>query len=374
MEFINLKKQFKIIENKINSNISKVLNHGKYIMGPEINELESKLAEYVNVKHAISCSSGTDALLLPLMAKGIGPGDAVITVSFTFVSTAEVISLLGATPIFTDINGCSFNMSSSKINDSIEFAKKNNLNPKAIIPVDLFGQPANYDKINEIAKSHDMWVLEDLAQGFGSSQNGKKSGSLTLCGATSFFPAKPLGCYGDGGAIFTNDDELADVIKSIRVHGKGSDKYDNVRIGVNGRLDTIQAAILLAKLEIFDDEIKSRNQIAKMYNKHLSEVLITPYVRPNNISAWAQYSVLAKNEREREIIQAYLKDNGVPTAIYYPTPLHKQTAYKYLGQSGRGLNISEEVSKRIFSLPMHPYIDEKSILKITNLIKKVLKK
>lgn len=374
MEFINLKKQFKIIENKINSNISKVLNHGKYIMGPEINELESKLAEYVNVKHAISCSSGTDALLLPLMAKGIGPGDAVITVSFTLVSTAEVISLLGATPIFTDINGCSFNMSSSKINDSIEFAKKNNLNPKAIIPVDLFGQPANYDKINEIAKSHDMWVLEDLAQGFGSSQNGKKSGSLTLCGATSFFPAKPLGCYGDGGAIFTNDDELADVIKSIRVHGKGSDKYDNVRIGVNGRLDTIQAAILLAKLEIFDDEIKSRNQIAKMYNKHLSEVLITPYVRPNNISAWAQYSVLAKNEREREIIQAYLKDNGVPTAIYYPTPLHKQTAYKYLGQSGRGLNISEEVSKRIFSLPMHPYIDEKSILKITNLIKKVLKK
>ena len=374
MEFINLKKQFKIIENKINSNISKVLNHGKYIMGPEINELESKLAEYVNVKHAISCSSGTDALLLPLMAKGIGPGDAVITVSFTFVSTAEVISLLGATPIFTDINGCSFNMSSSKINDSIEFAKKNNLNPKAIIPVDLFGQPANYDKINDIAKSHNMWVLEDLAQGFGSSQNGKKSGSLTLCGATSFFPAKPLGCYGDGGAIFTNDDELADVIKSIRVHGKGSDKYDNVRIGVNGRLDTIQAAILLAKLEIFDDEIKSRNQIAKMYNKHLSEVLITPYVRPNNISAWAQYSVLAKNEREREIIQAYLKDNGVPTAIYYPTPLHKQTAYKYLGQSGRGLNISEEVSKRIFSLPMHPYIDEKSILKITNLIKKVLKK
>ena len=374
MEFINLKKQFKIIENKINSNISKVLNHGKYIMGPEINELESKLAEYVNVKHAISCSSGTDALLLPLMAKGIGPGDAVITVSFTFVSTAEVISLLGATPIFTDINGCSFNMSSSKINDSIEFAKKNNLNPKAIIPVDLFGQPANYDKINDIAKSHNMWVLEDLAQGFGSSQNGKKSGSLTLCGATSFFPAKPLGCYGDGGAIFTNDDELADVIKSIRVHGKGSDKYDNVRIGVNGRLDTIQAAILLAKLEIFDDEIKSRNQIAKMYNKHLSEVLITPYVRPNNISAWAQYSVLAKNEREREIIQAYLKDNGVPTAIYYPTPLHKQTAYKYLGQSRRGLNISEEVSKRIFSLPMHPYIDEKSILKITNLIKKVLKK
>ena len=183
-----------------------------------------------------------------------------------------------------------------------------------------------------------------------------------------------MGCYGDGGAIFTNDDELADVIKSIRVHGKGSDKYDNVRIGVNGRLDTIQAAILLAKLEIFDDEIKSRNQIAKMYNKHLSEVLITPYVRPNNISAWAQYSVLAKNEKERKKIQTFLKDNGVPTAIYYPTPLHQQTAYKYLEQSGRNLKISEEVSKRIFSLPMHPYLDEKSILKITNLIKKVLKK
>ena len=374
MEFINLKKQFKIIENKINSNISKVLNHGKYIMGPEINELESKLAEYVNVKHAISCSSGTDALLLPLMAKGIGPGDAVITVSFTFVSTAEVVSLLGATPIFTDICGKCFNISTSKINNSIEYAKKKGLNPKVIIPVDLFGQPANYDKINDIAKSHDMWVLEDLAQGFGSSQNGKKSGSLTLCGATSFFPAKPLGCYGDGGAVFTNDDELADVIKSIRVHGKGSDKYDNVRIGLNGRLDTIQAAILLAKLEIFDDEIKSRNKIAEIYNSELSEFLTTPFVRPNNISAWAQYSVLAKNENERKKIQTFLKDNGVPTAIYYPTPLHQQTAYKYLEQSGRNLKISEEVSKRIFSLPMHPYLDEKSIIKITNLIKKVLKK
>ena len=218
-----------------------------------------------------------------------------------------------------------------------------------------------------------LFIIEDAAQGFGGSIRSKKAGSFGDVASTSFFPAKPLGCYGDGGAIFTNDDQLADVIKSIRVHGKGSDKYDNVRIGVNGRLDTMQAAILLAKLEIFDDEIKSRNQIAKMYNKHLSEVLITPYVRPNNISAWAQYSVLAKNEREREIIQAYLKDNGVPTAIYYPTPLHMQTAYKYLNQKAGTLPISEDVSKRIFSLPMHPYLDEKDIVNIADIIKRALK-
>ncbi len=373
MEFIDLKTQYNKIKKQVNRNIDKVLEHGKFIMGPEIQEFEDRLSKYVGTKYAITCSSGTDALLIPLMAKGIGPGDAVITVSFTFVSTAEVISMLGATPIFTDICSKCFNISDKKIEESINLAKQKGLKPKAIIPVDLFGQPANYDKIEKIADKHQMFVLEDLAQGFGGSQNGKKTGSFGLCGATSFFPAKPLGCYGDGGAIFTDNDELADIMKSIRVHGKGSDKYDNVRIGINGRLDTIQAAILLAKLDIFDTEIKLRNKMAKMYNELLSEYLTTPYVRPSNISAWAQYSVLSKSSTERNYLQTTLKQNNIPTAIYYPTPLHLQTAYKYLNQKEGTLPVSEDVSKRIFSLPMHPYLDEKDIFNIAGKIKGALR-
>jgi len=372
MEFIDLKKQYDLIKNEVNSNINRVFEHGKFIMGPEINELENRLSNYVGTKYAITCSSGTDALLLPLMAKEIGPGDAVITVSFTFVSTAEVISLLGATPVFTDICPKCFNISTKEINASIELARKKGLRPKAIIPVDLFGQPANYDEINKIAKENDMWVLEDLAQAFGASQNNVKTGNFGLVGATSFFPAKPLGCYGDGGAIFTNNDDLAEKIKSIRVHGKGSDKYDNVRIGINGRLDTIQAAILLAKLDIFDSEIKSRNDKALIYNNLLSEVLKTPFVRPSNISAWAQYSVLAKNSNQRSKLQSILKENNIPSAIYYPTPLHLQTAYKYLNQKEGSLPISEDISKRIFSLPMHPYLEKKEISIVSNVIYEAL--
>ncbi len=359
MAFIDLAVQQKRIHSKIQQGIQTVLKHGKYIMGPEVRELEQGLAKFAGVKHGISCASGTDALLMVLMGLGVGPGDAVFTSSFTFIATAEVIRLIGATPVFVDVDLDTFNLSTDKLVQAVVEIKNTRpeLNPKAVIPVDLFGLPCDYDKINKIALEHKLYVIEDAAQSFGGVYKNKAAGSMGHAGCTSFFPAKPLGCYGDGGAIFTDSDDLADKLVSIRVHGKGKDKYDNVRIGINGRLDTLQAAILLPKLEIFPDELKKRERVARNYTKLLSgSKLILPKIPAGYQSAWAQYSVLAKDGDKRDYFQAKLKEKGVPTAVYYPTPLHLQTAFADLEYKAGDLPVSEDYASRIFSLPMHPYL------------------
>jgi dTDP-4-amino-4,6-dideoxygalactose transaminase len=368
INFIDLKAQQQAIYPQLTERIQAVLAHGQYILGPEVKELETKLAAYAGVKHALSCSSGTDALLMPLMAYGVTRGDAVFTTPFTFVATAEVIQLLGATPVFVDIDPQTFNIDPAALAAAITDLGKNpktaHLRPKGIIPVDLFGQPADYDRINEIAKQHGLFVLEDAAQSFGATYQGRRACALADVAATSFYPAKPLGGYGDGGAIFTDDDELAAVLKSIRVHGEGTNKYDNVRIGVNGRLDTLQAAIILAKLEIFDREVAARQEVARRYGEALKEVVEVPYVAPECTSVWAQYSVLSDN---REDLQAKLKAANIPTVIYYPLPLHLQGAFSHLGHRPGDFPVSEQASRRIFSLPMHPYLrkeDQAEILKV----------
>lgn len=372
MEFIDLHAQYLQLKDEINANIQKVLDHGKYIMGPEVFELEDQLADYVGVQHCITCANGTDALQMVLMAWNIKAGDAVFVPSFTFMSTAEVVSLQGATPVFTDIDIKTFNMSVESLEKQIKkVLAEGKLTPKAIIPVDLFGQPADYDKIMNIAKKYNLLVLEDAAQGFGGSIEGMKACSFGDAATTSFFPAKPLGCYGDGGAIFTDSDELANLLKSIRIHGKGTEKYDNVRIGLNSRLDTIQAAILLPKLKAFKEyELQKRNEFACRYTESLKGKYTTPFV-PNNIkSSWAQYTLLLNNEEERNALQSKLKEHNIPSMIYYPKPLHLQTCYKDFEHSEGYLVNAEKASKCVLSLPMSPWIDrydlEKVICKVLN--------
>jgi UDP-2-acetamido-2-deoxy-ribo-hexuluronate aminotransferase len=392
MQFNDLTTQQDRIKEKLDKNIQSVMKHGQYIMGPEVKELEKRLSDYVGVKHGIACSSGTDALLLALMAYGVGPGDAIFTTPFTFIATAEVISLLGATPVFVDIDPNTFNIdpvqlekaiSALKSNDSSAYPLPNQqlhhsanqpftLMPKGIIPVDLFGLPAEYDRINVIAKKHNLFVIEDAAQSFGAEYKGKKSCSLADVACTSFFPAKPLGCYGDGGMCFTDDDKIAVIMRSLLVHGKGTDKYDNVRIGINGRLDTLQAAILNAKFDIFPEEVELRDKVAQRYNNFLSTLtlqLSTPQVPLGLRSVWAQYSILAKDENHRAALQKKLQDNKIPTAIYYPTPLHLQTAFAPLGYTTGNFPISENAASRIFSLPMHPYLIEQDQQQIVSIIK-----
>lgn len=370
MDFVDLKTQQKRIKATLDTNIQRVLEHGKYIMGPEIKELEAKLGAYVGAKHAISCASGTDALLMALMALNVGPGDAVFTTPFTFIATAEVISLLGATPVFVDIDQKTYNIDPEKLEKAIIAVKSNNasihclplinknLNPKCIIPVDLFGLPADYDVIDAVAKKNNLVVIEDAAQSFGAEYNARKACSFGNIGCTSFFPAKPLGCYGDGGMCFTDDDTLASVLRSTRVHGQGSHKYENIRIGINGRLDTLQAAILLAKFEIFPEEIELRQQIAENYTSLISHnsAITTQSIPTGCKSAWAQYSILAKDESKRAAFIDKLKAANIPTAIYYPTPLHRQTAFAGLGYKPGDFPVSEDCASRIFSLPMHPYL------------------
>lgn len=365
MEFIDLHAQYLQLRDEINANIQKVLDHGKYIMGPEVFELEDQLADYVGVQHCITCANGTDALQMVLMAWNIKAGDAVFVPSFTFMSTAEVVSLQGATPVFTDIDIKTFNMSAESLEKQIKkVLAEGKLTPKAIIPVDLFGQPADYEQIGQIAQKYNLLVLEDAAQGFGGNINGKMACSFGDAATTSFFPAKPLGCYGDGGAVFTDSDELANLLKSIRIHGKGTEKYDNVRIGLNSRLDTIQAAILLPKLKAFKEyELQKRNEIACRYTEALKGKYTTPFV-PNNIkSSWAQYTLLLNNEEERNSLQSKLKEHNIPSMIYYPKPLHLQTCYKDLEYKCRLIN-SENASKCVLSLPMSPWMDECDIIKI----------
>jgi dTDP-4-amino-4,6-dideoxygalactose transaminase len=381
MQFVDLAAQQNLIRDKIETNIQAVLAHGKYIMGPEIKELEKRLAEFVGVEHGIACSSGTDALLLALMAYDVGPGDAIFTSPFTFIATAEVISLLGATPVFVDIDPKTFNIDPKHLERAIAALEKgasdyplphtsdSSLAPKGIIAVDLFGLPADYDAINAIAKKHGLFVIEDAAQSFGAEYKGKKACSLADIACTSFFPAKPLGCYGDGGMCFTGDEDLAQTMRSLSVHGQGNHKYENVRIGINGRLDTLQAAILHAKFDIFPKEIELRQEAATRYSKLLSDLgngLVTPHVPPDFQSVWAQYSILSKDENHRSGLQSKLKEAGIPTAIYYPKPLHLQTAFQNLGYKAGDFPVSENCSGRIFSLPMHPYLtaeDQEQIAK-----------
>lgn len=389
MEFIDLKTQQLKIESTLNSNIQKVLKHGSYIMGPEVKQLEAKLSAYTATKHAISCASGTDALLMALMAYGVKPGDAIFTTPFTFIATAEVISLLGATPVFVDIDPKTYNIDPAKLALAIKALRNNDpsiyplpttsnqipLTPRGVIPVDLFGLPADYDALSSIAKDQGLFVIEDAAQSFGAEYKDKMACSFGDIGCTSFFPAKPLGCYGDGGMCFTNDDHLAQVMESIRVHGKGGHKYDNVRVGINGRLDTLQAAILLAKFDIFLEEVELRQTVARRYNELLSPstkgnslALLAPEVPEGYKSVWAQYSLLANDEDHRTEVLKKLQDHKIPTAIYYPKPLHMQMAFEYLKYKTDDFLVCEDTVKRIFSLPMHPYLTAEEQTKIAEVM------
>jgi dTDP-4-amino-4,6-dideoxygalactose transaminase len=447
MDFIDLAAQQRLIRKEIDEAIARVLAHGQYINGPEVRELEAELAAYTGVKHAVGCASGTDALLMALMALEIGPGDAVFAPPFTFVATAEVISLLGATPVFVDVDPVTFNLCPEALARAVAAVEKGDpalhvlpgpwfprppaggaaagaeaspisgaaerrarerreaerrvaerratrrrsgprrttdgpsvetdpspapppkLRPRAVIPVDLFGLPADYDAIGAVAAAHGLAVIEDAAQSFGGLYRGRRAGAFGTIACTSFFPAKPLGCYGDGGMCFTDDDALAGVLHSIRVHGQGSDKYDNVRIGINGRLDTLQAAILKAKFTLFPRELELRQEVAARYDALLAGAVGTPAVPADCLSAWAQYSVLARDAGQRAAMTAALKAGGVPTAVYYPIPLHRQKAYAALGYREGDFPVSDDCAGRIFSLPMHPYLAAADQARIAALLK-----
>lgn len=358
IQFIDLAAQQSRIKPGLDARIQAVLAAGNYIMGPEVRELESRLAEFCGVRHVLTCGNGTDALQLALMALGAGPGDAIFCPTFTFAATAEVVPQTGATPVFVDSSLQTFNMYADSLRRAIAHASEIGLKPAGIIPVDLFGLPSDYDAIEAIARDHGMWILADSAQGFGGSYKGRVSGSIGDIATTSFFPAKPLGCYGDGGAIFTDSDDHAALIESLRVHGKGSDKYDNVRIGVNSRLDTIQAAILLEKLAIYPEEIEARQVVAKRYSDALGNRFAVPVVPDGLRSVWAQYTLRAENGEDRDRAMAALKAEGIPSVVYYPMPLHKQQAYRAFPGDPAGLGNAEALSGTVFSLPMHPYLDE----------------
>ena len=370
MQFIDLKSQYERIQDDVNNRVLKVLESQRYIMGPEVREVEEKLADFAGTKYAFACGSGTDALVIALMAYDLKPTDAVFVPSFTFFASAEAITLAGGTPVFVDVDSGTFNMDPDDLQEKIdEVIQRGDLSPKGIVAVDLFGRLADYERICTIAHEYDMFVVEDACQGFGAQKDGKRAGSFGDVAATSFFPAKPLGCYGDGGAIFTDDDDLAVLIQSIRVHGQGKDKYDNVRIGINGRFDTMQAAVILAKLEIFEDELKRRAAIAKHYTEGgLSECLETPFVEDGEVSAWAQYTLKAKDSTQRQQVLDALQKAGIPSAIYYPIPIHKSTAYENLDYDV-SLPVTESLAERVFSIPMHPYLDEESMNKIIATIK-----
>ena len=356
--FIDIAAQRARLGKSIDDAVSRVLTHCQFINGPEVTALEAALSAYSGARHVVSCASGTDALLMVLMAKNVGPGDAVLCPSFTFCATGEAVALVGATPVFVDVDEATFNMDPASLKRGIATARARGLKPRAVIVVDLFGQSADHDGIGDVAEAEGLFVLDDAAQGFGASYKGRKLGTFGLATATSFFPAKPLGCYGDGGAIFTDDDELAEVLRSIRVHGQGSDKYDNVRLGLTGRLDTMQAAVLIEKLKIFDDEIAVRNRIAERYARGLGNVVTVPRLASGCTSVWAQYTIRLPQGTDRDGFAAALKAQGIPTAIYYTKSIHQQTAYKHYPVADGGLPASERLSDDVISLPMHAYLDE----------------
>jgi len=356
MQFIDLQAQYKHLKPKIDARIHKVLDHGKYIMGPEVFELEEKLAEYVGVKHAVTCANGTDALTLCLMVLGIKEGDAVFCPTFTFFATAETIAFAKATPVFVDSDEATFNICPIDLEQRIKVTlAEGKLIPKAIIAVDLFGLPANYPELQKIADQYNLKLVEDAAQGFGGSINDKRAGSFGDIATTSFFPAKPLGCYGDGGAVFTDNDEYAELLRSFRVHGKGDDKYDNVRVGMNSRLDTIQAAILLEKLAEFPQELINRNKAAVKYEQELGSKFITPKAPDGYTSSWAQYTIVSEG---RDVLMLAFKEKSVPTVIYYSKCVHQQTTFNFLGYQQGDFPIAERLANEVFSLPMHGYLPD----------------
>jgi dTDP-4-amino-4,6-dideoxygalactose transaminase len=354
--FIDVAAQRRRLGAAIDDAVARVLGHCQFILGPEVRAFEAELAKFSGAKHAVTCASGTDALVLALRARGIGPGDAVICPSFTFCATAEVAALVGATPVFIDVDAATFNIDPNKIAGAIAAAKSAGLIPKAIIPVDLFGLPADHAAVAAAAKVEGLFILDDAAQAFGATFNNRRLGSFGHMAATSFFPAKPLGCYGDGGAVLTDDDAMADVLRSLRMHGQGSDRYDNVRIGLASRLDTMQAAILIEKLKIFPDEIEARDRVARRYSDGLAGAAITPTVPAGSMSVWAQYTIRVPGGR-RDGLAAALKAEGIPTAIYYPIPLHRQQAYKHYPVGEGGVAVSDKLAAEVISLPMHAYLD-----------------
>jgi len=363
MEFRDLKKQYSVLKEKIDKAVLDVMASGAYIMGKPVSELESALAEYVGCKYCISCANGTDALSLALMALGVGKGDCVFVPDFTFFATAEVVPFAGAYPVFVDIDKDTFNIDTEKLDEAIKCViAEGKYNPKVIIAVDLFGLPANYPEIKKIADKYGLYIIEDGAQGFGGMIDGKMACSFGDISTTSFFPAKPLGCYGDGGAIFTNNDEWASVMTSLKYHGKGSYKYDNVRIGMNSRLDTIQAAILKPKFEAFKEyELDAVNRVAEKYSSALSEYVKTPVIPEGYYSSWAQYTITLESREQRDALQAYLKEQGIPSTVYYPRAMHEQTAFAGVLVNEESLCISKSLSETVLSLPMHPYLEDVDI-------------
>lgn len=373
MKFVDLDAQYNLVEEEIKEAIDRVLTHKQFILGPEVGVLEEELKAYCGVKHVISAASGTDALLMALMAYGVGPGDAIIAPSFTFVATAEVIQLLGATTVFVDVDEATLNIDVTKLEETIQTVKGDHkLNLKGIIPVDLFGLPADHDAIRAIADQHQLFVLSDAAQSFGAEYKNKKTGGFGDISTTSFFPAKPLGCYGDGGAVFTDNEELADIIESIRFHGRGSGKngsqYENVRIGITGRLDTLQAAILSCKLKIFDQELDKRQLIAERYGHELQDIVTTQSIPPGYKSAWSVYTIRCA---KRDQIRQQLNQNGIPSAVYYPLPLHRQPAFKN-ALGGQKLPVTDRLADEVLSLPIHPYLQADDQMKIIETIKEVV--
>jgi dTDP-4-amino-4,6-dideoxygalactose transaminase len=371
--FIDVAAQRRRLGPAIDAAVARVLNHCQFILGPEVRAFETELAAFCGARHVVTCASGTDALVLALRAMGIGPGDAVLCPSFTFCATAEVAALVGATPVFLDVDATTFNIDATHIEGAVAAAKEAGLRPKAIIPVDLFGLPADHSAIAAAAEPEGLLVLDDAAQGFGATYNNRRLGTFGQATATSFFPAKPLGCYGDGGAVMTDDDGLSETLRSLRVHGQGSDKYDNVSIGLASRLDTIQAAVLSEKLRIFPDEIDARNKVARRYNEALTDVATVPAVPAGSTSVWAQYTIRISAAR-RAAVAAALKSEGIPTAIYYPIPLHRQQAYKHYPVGKSGVAASDRLASEVISLPMHAYLDAATQDRIIDATRRALKK
>jgi dTDP-4-amino-4,6-dideoxygalactose transaminase len=371
--FIDVAAQRRRLGHRVDEAVAGVLKHCQFILGPEVKTFEAELAAFCGAKHVVTCASGTDALVLALRAMGVGSGDAVLCPSFTFCATAEVAVLVGATPVFVDVDAATCNIDSEGVAGAVATAKEAGLKPKAIIPVDLFGLPAHHSAIAAAARAEGLLILDDAAQGFGATYNNRRLGTFGHATATSFFPAKPLGCYGDGGAVMTDDDEMAETLKSLRVHGQGRDKYDNVRIGLASRLDTIQAAILSEKLKIFPDEIDARNIVARRYNEGLADVVDVPTVPAGSTSVWAQYTIRVADGR-RDALAAALKVEGIPTAIYYPIPLHRQQAYKHYPIGKGGVATSEHIASEVISLPMHAYLDVATQNRIIEAVRRALKK
>ncbi len=370
--FIDLASQRRRLGPAVDAAVARVFNHCQFILGPEVRAFEADLAAFCGAKHAVTCASGTDALVLVLRAMGIGPGDAVICPSFTFCATAEVAALVGATPVFVDVDAATFNIDAGGIAGAVSVAKGLGLTPKLVIPVDLFGLSADHSAVAAAAEAAGLFVLDDAAQGFGATFNNRRLGTFGRATATSFFPAKPLGCYGDGGAVLTDDAEMADVLRSLRMHGHGGDKYDNVRIGLASRLDTVQAAILIEKLKIFPDEIDARNRVARRYSEALADIAIVPTVPAGLTSVWAQYTLRISGGR-RDAFAAALKAEGIPTAIYYPIPLHRQQAYKHYPVGLGGVAVSDRLAAEVISLPMHAYLDAPTQDRIIDAVRRALR-